>query len=234
MSDPLDAVALYGMSLGFSIGARTVLVEGDTDAELFHLAARLETEASGEELLGAGLAVVAAGRGDAGGTYGVIRELISLRAMARTCLLPNGRPRYRFIGLFDNDKAGRQAVRAIRELDRSILEYKDVFRLWPVMPRSSNLDPGALQRAFEEENGGIKGLEWELEDVLTQELHESFLVECPGAVSRTTTASGRVHRDLTVDGKARFHRFIRRNAIRRDLAGVVEVLRALRVYLGLR
>jgi hypothetical protein len=232
--DELDAVARYGMASGLAVRPRTILVEGSTDADLFQLAARLEREASGLALLGNDLAIVAAGSGDAGGTRGVIRELVALRAIARICLLPNGRPRYRFIGLFDNDKAGRQAVRAVRELDRSVLEYKDVFLLWPFMPLSSNLDPGALQRAFEKENGGLKGMEWELEDMLPNEFYNSFLSECPGAVFRCATADGKVHRDLTTDGKARFHRFIKQHAILRDLVAVVEVMKALRVYLGLK
>lgn len=234
MADPLDAVALYGRSLGFEVRPRTILVEGNTDADLFHLAAHLEAKSSGTDLLGTDLAVVAAGSGDSGGTYGVIRELISLRAMARTCLLPNGRQRYRFIGLFDNDNAGKQAIRAIRELDKSVLEYKDVFRLWPFMPLTCNLDPGALQKAFERENSEVKGMAWELEDVLPTDFFDCFLCEYSGAVSRTTTAHGKVHRDLTRDGKAHFHRFIKQNALRRDLDGVVDVLKALRVYLGLK
>ena len=234
MPDDLDAVERYGIALGLAVRPRTILVEGNTDVDIFQLAARLEREASGLSLLGGDLAVVAAGTGDAGGTQGVIRELVALRAMARICLLPNGRPRYRFVGLFDNDKAGRQAVRAVRELDRSILEYKDVFRLWPTMPVSSNLDPGALQRAFEKENSGIKGMEWELEDMLQHEFYDSFLSDCPGALVRSATADEKIHRDLTPDGKARFHRFVKQHAVRRDLTSVIDVLKALRVYLGLK
>ncbi|HET9904090.1 MAG TPA: hypothetical protein VFQ27_10375, partial [Xanthobacteraceae bacterium] len=84
--------------------------------ELIELAARLECKATGAELL-ADLAIVPAGVGDRGGTQGVIRELVCLRGYARTCLSQNGRPLYRFVGLFDNDKAGRQAVGAARNLD---------------------------------------------------------------------------------------------------------------------
>ena len=88
----------------------------------------VEKAKTGIDLMGDGLAILAAGEGELGGTRGVLRELMCLRGMARTCLLPNGRPRYRFIGLFDNDKAGKQAVNAARDFDKSILEYKDVFR----------------------------------------------------------------------------------------------------------
>jgi hypothetical protein len=231
--DELDPVARYAMGLGLAIRNRTILVEGTTDAELFQLAARLEREATGIDLLGADLAIVAAGSGDLGGTRGVIRELVCLRGLARVCLSQNGRPRYRFVGLFDNDKAGRQAVKAIRDFDNSILEYKDVFRLWPVMPLSNNLDPGSMQKTFERENACYKGMEWELEDLLTQGFVDVFQAECPGAIMRTASVADKLHRELTADGKARFHRFVKHHAIRSDLTRIVDALKALRLYLGL-
>ncbi len=89
-----DFVAQYASSLGFSIRIRTVLVEGTTDVELFNLAARLEQEKTGIDLLKDDLAFVAAGERDRGGTKGVIRELNAFRCMARNCLLSNGRPKY--------------------------------------------------------------------------------------------------------------------------------------------
>src|SRR5260370_20868588 len=140
MPEDLDSVVRYGRTLGFTVRERTVVVEGNTDVELFNLAARREFEDTGVDLLKPALTFVSPGSGDLGGTRGVIRELISLRANARTCLLESGRPRYRHIGLFDYDHAGRQAVRLAHDLDTSILEYKDVFRLHPVMPLAGNLD----------------------------------------------------------------------------------------------
>jgi hypothetical protein len=44
---------------------------------------------------------------------------------------------------------------------------------------------------------------------------------------------GKVHREMTSDGKARLHRFIKQHAIRDDLTIVVDVLKSLRSYLGL-
>lgn len=234
MDQTQDSVALYAKALGFDIGSRSVLVEGTTDVALFRLAARLEREKTGTDLLGGGLAFVAAGERDRGGTRGVIRELVALRGMARTCLLPNGRPRYRFVGLFDNDKAGKQAVKMARDIDTSILEYKDVFRLWPVMPLTGNLDPGAMQKTFERENSPYKGLEWELEDLLPQEFVGAFVSEYPGAVARRTSINGKEHRDLTCDGKAHLHRFVKENALRDDLCTVIDVMKAIRLYLNLQ
>lgn len=235
MDERTDAIALYALSCGFSVRDRTVIVEGNTDVELFELAARLEHQATGLVLLGDALAVCSPGTGDRGGTRGVIRELTVLRGFSRIHLLPNGRPRYRFIGLFDNDKAGRQAVTYARDSDTSVLEYKDVFRLHPVMPFSGNLDPKALQTAFERENAAYKGKDWELEDVLSNDFVETFLSEQPNALVRVLpVGNGRVHRDFTTDGKARLHRYARENAMREDLAGVIEVLKALRFYCGLK
>ncbi|MGN6139337.1 MAG: hypothetical protein ACTHNV_10660 [Ralstonia sp.] len=233
MADALDAVARYGAALGLTVRSRTILVEGTTDAELFEFASRMEYEVTGMDLLGQELAFVAAGERDRGGTHGVIRELIALRGMARTCLSSDGRPRYRFIGLLDNDNAGRQAVKLARTIDNSILEYKDVYRLWPVMPSPGNLDPGSVQRAFERENAGYKGLDWEMEDLLPTTFVDAFISEYPQAVTRASEINGKLHRDFTADGKARFHRFIKLNALYADLKGVIETLRAIRHCLGL-
>lgn len=235
MAEALDAVARYSESLGFVVRARTIIVEGNTDVALFELASRLEFNTTGVRLLDESLAVVSAGTGDAGGTNGVIRTLIALREMARVCLLPDGRPKYRFVGLFDNDGAGRQAVGHVQTLDTSILEYKDVFRLRPVMPRNGNLDHKALRASFEKENSVYAACDWELEDFLTTDLIDAFLSEFPTAVTRTVRIGGeRSHRDFSRDGKARLHRFVRENALREDVAGVAEVLRALRYYCRLK
>lgn len=234
MGEELDAVAQYGRALGLAVLPRTLLVEGTTDVALFKLAAQLECAATGSRLVGQDFAVLAAGKCERGGADGVIRELVSLRAVARTCLLPNGRPRYRFVALFDNDDAGRRAVALARRIDNSILEHKDLFLLRPVMPLPGSLDPGELQRMFERENADYKGLDWEIEDLLPDHFVEAFLAEHPHAMRRSSLLNGKVHRDFTTDGKARLHRFVRQNAIRHDLASVIEVLKAIRYYLGLK
>jgi hypothetical protein len=234
VAEQLDAVATYALSLGFRITPRTVLVEGTSDVDIFELAARLEFESNGSRLLGPDLSIIAAGSRDLGGTRGVLRELIGLRALARTCLLPNGRPRYRITGLFDNDKAGRQAIKTIRDLDTSVLEYKDVFRLWPMMPLTTNLDPTGMQKVFERENAPFKGLDWELEDLFPEGFVEAFAAERGNAIVRKSCVSGKTHCDFTQDGKARLHHFVKQNAVHSDVLGVIQVLKAMRCYLGLK
>ena len=120
-----------------------------------------------------------------------------------------------------------------RELDKSAIEYRDVFRMRPVMPLHTDRDPSSLQKRFEAENLPYKGIDWELEDLLPESFHKAFVQACPDAIAKVTTAGGKTHRDLTRDGKARFHRFVKENAVHADLKGLIATLRALRFYLGM-
>ena len=233
MAQELDTVAIYGRSLGWKLRRRTILVEGTSDVEFFKIAVRLELGKSGVNLFGNDLAIIAAGEREQGGTRGVCRELIRLQGYSRTFLLPNGRPRYRFIGLFDNDKAGIEAVKGIRNFDSSILEYKDVFLLKPFMPCDGNLDPKTLKKTFERLNDAYKGLVWELEDLLSADFIDAFIAEYPTAVLRTNHVGDKIHRDFSTDGKARLLRYVMDNAMHDDLTGVIDVIRALRFYLHL-
>ena len=233
MPEALDAVAYYALSLGYDIRPKVVLVEGTTDVALFGMAARFELEVTGRKLIGDDLCFIAAGEGDRGGTLGVIRELMCFRGLCRAFLLPNGRPRYRVVALFDNDRAGRLSLQEARRLDASLLEFKDLFLLQPVMPLTSNLDPISLKKVFERDNQAYKGLDWEPEDLLPESFIACFAEQYPLAVARRNGVNGLAHRDYTRDGKARLHRFIKENAVRQDLLKVIEVLKAMRCYLGL-
>jgi len=212
---------------------RTVFVEGVTDADVFSQAVRLERTKSGTDLLVGGLVILSSGDADRGGVNGVVRELMVFRSMARTCLLPGGQPKYRFVGLFDNDHAGRLAIRTAETFDRSIIEYKDLFRLAPTMPIHTDRDPTSLRVRFEAENSQQSGLDWELEDLFPVDFVRVFLSSESQSLIRTREAGGFVHREWTKDGKARFHRFVRENALREDLVNVVELIHAIRFYLGM-
>ena len=233
MAQEFDRIVDYGKSLGWKLRRRTILVEGTTDAVLFDLAAHLELQKNSTKLLEPDLAIVAAGEGDQGGAQGVTRQLITLSCLARTNLMQDGRPRFRFIGLFDNDNAGRHAVKGVRIIDNSILEYKDVFRLRPIMPTECNRDPRTLRQTFDRLNSKYKGLDWELEDLLSQDLLGRFLTHNPSAVVREKRVGDKIHRDYTADGKARLHRYVKHNAKWEDLIAVVDVVKALRFYLYL-
>lgn len=234
MPKDTDDVTRYGINRGIEVKPRTVLVEGNTDVNLFKVAANLERQTTGINLLGNDLAIAAAGDGNEGGASGLIHQLLVFRGLARACLSPNGRPLYRFIGLFDNDWAGKQAIKTIRYIDASILEYKDVFLLWPVMPIPGNLDPGAIRRAFENDNALYKGLDWEIEDFMSTDFIEAFQAECPSGIIRVLKVGDKMHHEFSRDGKAQFHKYVQLNAVRDDVIGVIELLRAIRRYLLLQ
>lgn len=233
MPDQIDFVERHGLGLGLALRPRTVFVEGTSDEDLFRMAARLEKQKNGIDLTGDGLVVLAAGIAHGGGVDGVVRLLNGFRFMAPSCLLQNGSQKYRFVGLFDDDRAGREAVKRARELDKSAIEYRDVFRMRPVMPLHTDRDPTSLQNRFEAENHPFKGLDWELEDMLPESFHEAFVQSYPDAIAKVTKIGGMTHRDLTRDGKAKFHRFIKENALHADLQGLIATIRALRFYLGM-
>lgn len=231
--DAVDFVRRYALSRDMEIGRRTVLVEGTSDVRLLQCAARLEREATGRQLLGTDFSVVAAGVGEQGGAGGVVRELMCFRGLGRTCLTPSGRPRYRFVGLVDNDRAGQDAVKWARRMDASLVEYMDLFRLWPAMPRPRNVAPESVRKVTEDENARHRGLEWELEDLLPRDFIGAFSADHEGAVTSRVGRGAEVHWEFTRDGKTRFHRFVEGNAMRVDVGRLVGVLESLRWYLGL-
>jgi hypothetical protein len=115
-----------------------------------------------------------------------------------------------------------------------MLEFKDVFYLRPVMPHSPNRDPGALQKAFEQANSQYRDLDWEVEDLLPKSLIEAFVDEFPFALKNTDDRGGKAHYDWTRDGKSRLHRFVKQHAMYEDMIEVINVLKALWYYLGIR
>jgi len=227
----VDQVNGYGRANGWTIRPRTLIVEGTSDVQLFRMAALLERQSTGVDLLAGGFSILAGGEAERGGARGVVRELTTLRSLARSVRLPDGRPRYRFIGLVDDDKAGREAIKGARMVDSSVMEYKDLFRLRPHMIVNTNLDPKTLRKSFEDANRRYNTLDWELEDLLPEDMVDSFLADFPTATPRVTRQHGRTHRDFSWDGKHRLHKFVEQHAFGTDLDSVAHVIRAMRYYL---
>jgi hypothetical protein len=232
VAEVLDPLAAYAKSKGYPVRSRIILVEGTSDADLFLLASELFRKKTGSNLL-QDIAFVPAGEKDNGGVRGVIRELLVLYGVATTVLDPSGRPRYRIAALFDNDAAGRYAVRSAPQFDIRLVEFKEMFLLRPRMPLTSNCDPSAVRSLVENANAPYRTLDWELEDLFPLSFLKAFDAEHVSAVRRTLVVGDRIHRDLTPDGKARFHRFVKQNALLSDLEGMVETMRAMRSYVGL-
>ena len=228
-----DAVQLYCRSIGFEPSRRTVLTEGTSDAGLFRLARDLEFAESGIDLYGNDFTIAAAGIGNDGGTTGILRDLSRLKGISRIVLSQDGRQIYRFIGLFDNDAAGRNAARTSNALNTDIFEYRDVYRLRPMMPITRNYDIKAMKSLFESTNLQHERLDWECEDLLPASFLEAFVSEEPSALRTRIKASEAEHREWTVDGKAKLHRYVSQYAVQKDLAAVIDVIRCLRSLVGL-
>lgn len=227
----MDMVALYAAAKGWTLRPRIVLVEGTTDEALFNFADQRFSQA-GETLLGADLCVLAAGRRDAGGTFGVARELITLRSMVPHVLDRTGRPAYQVLGLVDNDFAGRTIISDVVRLDRAALEFRDIIALPPLPPSFTSVHPRDRQRECDLVNRPFRDLDWEVEDTLSPRLLQKFDQDHPGMISNRSRQGGKTHHELTSEGKTTLHRYIRSEASLQDLAGVGRVVRMLRSMFG--
>jgi len=116
----------------------------------------------------------------------------------------------------------------------AMCEYKDLFRLRPIMPIIGNLDPKTLKKTFEKINDPYKDLDWEIEDLLSEQFFNAFLTDYPDSVAKETKRRDKIHRDLTRDGKAHLHQFINKYAILKNLDAVVSNIQALRFYLSMK
>ncbi|WP_122602778.1 hypothetical protein [Pseudomonas viridiflava] len=226
-----DDIASYAGKLGMPIKLRNVLVEGTSDVALIHLVGQLEKQQSGLDFL-EDLAFVAAGEKDQGGVDGLLRELITFRSIGRHVMDANGKQIYRFVGLFDNDHAGRRAIATAKSMG-GLLEYRDVFRLMPIMPLPGNLDQKTVETAFNKQNEPYRGMDWEIEDLISEEFVLAFIEEFEGAVKINIIKEDKIHREFTKDGKAKFLRYIKDNAMRQDLEEVLKLIAALRCYFNL-
>ena len=228
----MDAIAMYAASKGWCLKQNVVLVEGTSDEALFRLANEL-ARTVGIDLLGPEICVVAAGKRDRGGTFGVGRELIALRALAPYILDRRGFPCYKIIGLVDDDHAGRQVVENILKIDRGVIEFRDVLRLRPIVIHGFGMSTDRIRRASEEANAPYCELDWEIEDTLSERLFGMLCVQCPAAIQLRQSKNGRTHFELTRSGKQMLHGLVHREGTLMDLTGIVDVVRCLRATFGL-
>ncbi|QNP78605.1 hypothetical protein [Agrobacterium tumefaciens] len=214
------------------MGTSNVLVEGTSDVRYMRLARDLWRRESSHDLFDSGFAVFEAGLKDDGGVQGVVRELQTLRQMASQDKA-NLMTERTFVGLFDNDRAGRKHARMLCEMDFRVKHYRDVFLLHPVMPASNGVLGVELQRLTEAKNRSCATLDWEIEDFLSEDLVRGFSHANPGALIREQKVSGRVHREFTKEGKRRLQMHVAEEALVGDMIEVIRLICTLRDYLGL-
>jgi hypothetical protein len=227
----MDMVATYAASKAWNLRPNIVLVEGTSDEALFKLADEIVI-ANGGLLLGDEICIVAAGQRDRGGTYGVARELITLRSMVPLVLDRDGRPVYRVMGLVDNDEAGRRIIRDVLRMDRSAIEFHDIIALPPAPPVFSDFSPIERRRECDQANLPYRGLDWEIEDALSPRLLTIFDQRHPGMITRRDKKGGKTHHEIARVGKAKLHHMVHRETIFADLDGVIQIVNMLRSLLG--
>ncbi|WP_244455112.1 hypothetical protein [Gluconacetobacter diazotrophicus] len=165
---------------------------------------------------------------------GINRRLPTLRQVAAADPDKSGKLRYRFLGLYDNDRAGRRAFAAISSYDATIKKCSEVFLLRPEMSLKGGADHRIVQQRFERDNEPYKDLDWEMEDLIQPTFLDLFEDEFPTAVRHRTTILDRTHRDFTEQGKRDLIRFVKQHATLDELLDVIRLIRALRDYGHLR
>lgn len=226
-------VQQYATQIGWSVARTNVIVEGTSDVALFGHAAALHAQSYGTAILDIDFAIIAAGYGDDGGVDGVNRGLIAMRQVADADRDTSGALRYGFVGLFDNDLAGRTAFNLAWQIDRRVERYKDIFLLQPVMPTIGN---GLSDRLLETTRVNLpySGMDWEIEDLCSERLLARFESENPRAVLSSVTKAERIHREIDRAAKAELTRLFLRAATLADARGLLMLLKLLRGYLGVR
>lgn len=226
-------VTYVGEKLGWRVRPNNVIVEGLTDVSLLRLAAKLYLNRYNVRILGRELGILHAGLGNDGGVDGLNRRLTTMRQIADIDVAADGRSQYRFIGLYDNDHAGRLGVENACNIDRRLQRCRDLFLLYPIMPLASGANHRALETRFVNHNAIFKGLDWEIEDLLSNKLISAFDKACPGTIQAVHTVGGRKHREYSRAGKIQLHKFANHSARLDDVIEVVRLIRALRDYHGL-
>lgn len=227
-------VDTWAQLIGWPVRKRNVIVEGMIDVALLRQARKLYLADRGVDIFHGGFAVLAAGRGNEGGVDGVNRRLSVARQLADVDVSDDGGKRFRFIALFDNDEAGRRAFKQANRFDRRVILYQDVFLLHPVMPPGEGLPGSEVKARAVSLNRRFSGLNWEIEDLLSESLLRSFEQLHPEAVVRKTSRCGLIHRDFTRQGKVKLISFVGGEAALADVMGIVRLTRTLRDYLGLK
>ena len=226
-------VEVWAKQIGWPIRQRNVILEGMIDVTLLKHARKLYLADRGVDIFDGGFAILAAGRGNEGGVDGVNRRLSTARQLAEVDVTGDGAKRFSFIGLFDNDEAGRRAFMQANRFDRRVILYQDVFLLHPVMPPAAGAPGSEVEALAASLNRGFSRLNWEIEDLISKDLLLSFENTHPQAVVRKTQRGSLIHRDFTRQGKVELVRFVIKKADLADMMEIVRLVCSLRDYVGL-
>lgn len=229
----LTGCAWYASMKGWPLLRANLMVEGNLDVEYLRLAAATYLAVNAMSLLGQDLSIFCPGSGDAGGSYGIVEQFPTLWNQSRLDLDASGKVRYRLAALLDNDDEGKKAATLMCKANRGLQLYGNVFLLQRYMPRRSR-DAKPLAAHTREQNQAYANVDCVIEDFLDPTLCELYAEEYPHHLTRRVALlNGACQYRWTFDGKFGLRRFVESQASIHELAGLVEVLKSMRYYLGL-
>ncbi len=117
--------------------------------------------------------------------------------------------------------------------DRRVIPYHDVFLLHPVMPPAAGATGSEVMARAVSLNRRFSRLNWEIEDLISEDFLLSFENTHPEVVVRRTRQGSLTHRDFTRQGKVDLVEYVKRNAGLADMLGLVRLVCRLRDYVGL-
>lgn len=145
----------------------------------------------------------------------------------------DGRKVFHAIAVFDDDLEGKRGFGALSGQHLNYRKWRDIFLLKRVLPRTTR-DPIHLAKLVEETNAPWKGMDCEIEDLISLDVIRAYIAENPGAIFRPVEEkAGGTHCLFKPQFKASFIRFVEANALLCDIMSVVEMLKSLRFHLGL-
>lgn len=231
---PGDIVRAFAARHRWPIAERSILVEGETDRRYFMLAARLYEEECGRRLLGNDVAVFPTGIGDEGGAFGLQRHFHPLRSVMEIDLTPEGRVVFHAIALFDNDMNGKKGFNALTGQHLNYRRWRDVFLLHRSFPMTTR-DPVQVEKLVVAGNEDFKMMDCEIEDLVNESVVDAYAQQNPRAFIRPPSRVGTgIHLSFVKGEKGQFCSFVERYAICDDVRAIIEILKALRYFLGLK
>lgn len=222
----------FAKANGWELQKWNVILEGQSDVDILQQAVNLEKEKT-QKNYSENFAFLASGEKDNGGVDGVWRQLTLFHPLSKEALDHTGKKTYRFIGLLDNDPAGRKDFATFCRTHQ-ICECKEIFFMMPIMPSSGNLDPKTLKATIAKKNIRYSKIDWEIEDYFPLSFWDAFLDDHPEALKPNGKypAGDMTHYELTKDGKASFHRYVKANAIHSDFCNVIQLINSLRFFMN--
>jgi len=231
--NPGDFVRKFAAHHRWPIAEYSILVEGEIDQRYFTLADTLYFKENGARLLGNQVSVFPTGIGEQGGAYGLQRHFHPLRANIDMDRTPDGNAVFHAIALFDNDSEGKRGFNALTGQHLSYRPWRDVFLLHRRIPRTTR-DPAQVEKLVAASNVNCRSLDCEIEDLVCLDLVKVYGEANPRAFFRPTlVVDADIRVSVSKGEKGRFCSYVEQNALLSDINALVDVLKALRYFMGL-